>query len=412
MSVVEKESGYKDQTVSKVRYTVIIIASVMVMLCSGTVYAWSVFVAPLKSEYGFSTTDTQLVYGLIIGVFSIAMLFVNKILRKYGPKISGVIGAVIFCAGYLIAGMSNGNLLLIIIGMSVLSGIGMAFGYVTVLTTLVKWFPRKRGLATGIAVAGFGGGAIMVTLLVSPLLAGGWTVTSIFRYTGIIYGVVFLVGSLLLSVPPWYQAKPEEAKLDIGGLARDKHFWVLFYVLFAGSFAGLLFSGNLKPIGQSYGVSGGAAAMGIMLFSIGNAAGRISWGQVRDMLGGKKTLVIGLGMLAGFMLILLTGSSSDVFFIILSILLGLGYSCNFVIYAVDCASIWGVARLDITYPLLSLAYGISGIIAPVVGGKIYDVTQSYSTAIVVGVVVCVSAILVYIFLTPKKDYAKKVDVEA
>jgi len=112
-------------------------------------------------------------------------------------------------------------------------------------------------------------------------------------------------------------------------------------------------------------------------------------------------------MLAGFMLVLLLGSSSDVFFIILSILLGLGYSCNFVIYEVDCASTWGVARLDITYPILSLAYGISGIIAPVVGGKIYDVTQSYSTAIVVGIVVCVSAILVYIFSTPKKDEAKR-----
>jgi len=202
MSVIEKESGHKDQTVSKARYAITIIASTLIMLCSGTVYAWSVFVAPLKSEYGFSTTDTQVVYGLIIGVFSIAMLFVNKILRKYGPKISGAIGAVTFCAGYLIAGMSNGNLLLIIIGMSVLSGIGMAFGYVTVLPTLVKWFPRNRGLATGIAVAGFGGGAIMATLLVRPLLASGWTVTSIFTHTGIIYGVIFLVGSLLLSVPP------------------------------------------------------------------------------------------------------------------------------------------------------------------------------------------------------------------
>lgn len=399
MAVIEKESGHKDQTVSKARYAITITASIMIMLCSGTVYAWSVFVAPLKSEYGFSTTDTQVVYGLIIGVFSIAMLFVNKILRKYGPKISGAIGAVTFCAGYLIAGMSNGNLLLIIIGMSVLSGVGMAFGYVTVLPTLVKWFPRNRGLATGIAVAGFGGGAIMATLLVRPLLASGWTVTSIFTHTGIIYGVIFLVGSLLLSMPPWYQAKTEESKVNIGELARDKYFWMLFYVFFAGSFAGLLFNGNLKPIGQSYGISGDAAGIGIMLFSIGNSAGRIFWGQVRDTLGRIKTLTIGLGMLAVFMLVLLSGISYDVFFIILSLLLGLGYSCNFVIYAVDCASIWGVARLDVTYPILSLAYGISGIIAPVVGGKIYDVTQSYSTAIVVGIAACVSAILVYdIFL--------------
>ena len=197
------------------RYIAVVTASILIMLCAGAVYAWSIFVAPLKTEFGFSTVQTQLVYGLIIGIFTLAMLFVNKILRKYGPRVSAAIGAVLFFAGYMVASFSQGNLWMIILGMSLLSGIGMAFGYVTVLNNLVKWFPRHKGLATGLAVSGFGGGAILLSQIARPLLANGWDVMDIFRVVGIIYGVLFLAGSLVLSVPAWYQAKPEDARVNL-----------------------------------------------------------------------------------------------------------------------------------------------------------------------------------------------------
>jgi OFA family oxalate/formate antiporter-like MFS transporter len=395
--------------VSTGRYILIVAASILIMLCSGAVYAWSIFVAPLQNDYHFTTAQTQVVYGLIIGIFTIAMLFVNKVLRRYGPRISGIIGAVLFFAGYMVAAVSHGNLWMLVLGMSLLSGTGMAFGYVTVLNTLVKWFPGHKGLATGLAVSGFGGGAILMSQIARPLLANGWQVMDIFRTVGIIYGVLFLVGALVLSVPVWYQAKPEEARVDVGRMLKDKRFWVLFYVFFAGTFAGLLFNGNLKPLGQSYGVSAGAAVIAISLFSIGNAAGRILWGVVHDILGGRKSVVISLSLLAVCMLLLLIGSSSDISFMIITFLLGLNFGANFVTYAADVSDIWGIARLDIIYPAVSIAYGIAGIIGPIVGGLIRDISGSYYTAIIIGALVCVSGIAVYALLMPRRAVSQVSD---
>jgi len=388
--------------VSFFRYFAVVSASILIMLCAGSVYAWSIFVAPLKTDFGFTTTQTQIVYGLIIGIFTVGMLFVNKILRKYGPRISSIIGAVLFFSGYMVASLSNGNLTMLILGMSLLSGVGMAFGYVTVLNNLVKWFPRHKGLATGLAVSGFGGGAILLSQIARPLLASGWQVLDIFRVVGIIYGILFLLGSLVLSVPAGYQAKPEEARVDVRRMLKDKRFWVLFYVFFAGTFAGLLFNGNLKPIGQSYGVSADAAVIAISLFSIGNAAGRILWGVIHDLIGGKKSVAISLSLLAVCMVLLLVGSRNDISFMIITFLLGLNFGANFVTYAADVADYWGVARLDIIYPAISIAYGIAGIIGPIVGGFIKDATGTYYSAIIIGAFVCLSGMGVYALLMPGK----------
>jgi MFS transporter, OFA family, oxalate/formate antiporter len=365
------------------------------MLCAGAVYAWSIFVAPLQSEYGFTTTQTQIVYGLIIGIFTLSMLVVNKVLRKFGPRVTALTGAVLFFAGYMVASFSNGNFWLLVLGMSVLSGTGMAFGYVTVLNNLVKWFPRHQGLSTGVAVSGFGGGAILLSRIAQPLMAGGWHVLDIFRTVGLIYSVLFVAGSLLLNSPAWFKAGAVESRVETGKLLRDRRFWVLFYVFFAGTFAGLLFNGNLKPIGQSFGVSGEAAILAISLFSVGNAAGRILWGQIHDMIGGRKAVITALSLLSLMMILIMVFSGSNLSFMIMAFILGLNFGSNFVTYAADCCQIWGVAKLDIIYPAVSIAYGIAGITGPIAGGLIRDMTGTYNAGILVGTVVCLSGAAVY-----------------
>jgi MFS transporter, OFA family, oxalate/formate antiporter len=404
------EPELNEYKVSKARYAVIVSASILIMLCAGAVYAWSIFVAPLQSEYGFNTTQTQLVFGLIIAIFTLGMLAVNRILRKHGPRFTAIIGAVLFFTGYMIASFSNGSLWVLILGMSLFSGIGMAFGYVTVLNNLVRWFPGHQGLATGLAVSGFGAGAILLSQIAKPLLAGGWHVVDIFRTVGIIYGVLFLAGSLFLTAPSWYKANVVESKVEVGILLKDQRFWVIFYVFFAGTFAGLLFMGNLKPIGQSYGVSSGAAVLAISLFSIGNAAGRILWGQIHDMIGGRKSVVMSLLLLSLCMMLLLFFSGNDCSFVLIALLLGLNFGSNFVTYAADCCKIWGVAKLDIIYPAVSVAYGIAGILGPMVGGMIRDMTSMYYVAIVVGSVVCLTGAVVYAFFSPRV-YMQPVEVK-
>ncbi len=366
------------------------------MCCSGSVYAWSIFVLPLKTEFGLTTAQTQIIFGFIIGIFSITMLFVGRLERRVGPKITASIGAVLFGSGYVLASFSGGSFFIIILGISILSGAGMGFGYITVLANLVKWFPHRKGLATGIAVAGFGSGAILLSQIVQPILSSGVTVIDIFRIIGISYGAVFLVSALALSAPPATGEETAGNPIKTSVLLKDRRFWTLFYTYFAGSFSGLMLIGNLKPIGLSFGVSDGAATMAIVLISLGNAAGRIIWGQIYDKIGGKYSVSLALSALSVLILILATGVFHDISFAALSLIIGLFYGANFVLYASEVSNIYGIYQLGIVYPILSLAYGISGITGPVVGGRVFDMTSQYCIPIVIAAVVCLTGLATYV----------------
>jgi OFA family oxalate/formate antiporter-like MFS transporter len=189
----------KVQSPSRLRYAVVIGSSLLIMLCAGSVYAWSIFVAPLKTFYGLTTAQTQLVYGCNLAILAIGLVIMHAVFKRLGPRLTAAIGAVLFGLGYLTASFSGGNFWAIFIGISLLSGLGMSMGYITVLTNLVMWLPRNRGLATGIAVAGFGGGSVLMPLLASPLIKNGVDILVLFRALGIGYGLLFLLGALLLS---------------------------------------------------------------------------------------------------------------------------------------------------------------------------------------------------------------------
>jgi OFA family oxalate/formate antiporter-like MFS transporter len=373
-----------------------VLASLLIMCCSGSVYAWSIFVAPLRAGYGLSTGDTQLIFGAIIACFSITMLFVARVERRLGPSLTAAIGAVLFGTGYLVASLSNGNVWLLLAGIGVLSGAGMGFGYVTVLTTLVKWFPGHTGLATGIAVAGFGSGAILLSWLVRPLLDSGLAVTQVFRYIGIIYGILFMAGALFISAPGTHSRFSQEKPIPYAALARDKRFWVLFYTFFAGSFAGLMLIGNLKPMGIFYGVGEGAAVMAIVLVSVGNAAGRVLWGQIYDKIGGRRSVGLALALLAALMLVLVTGINLGIAFLILCLFIGLSYGANFVLYASEVSQIYGIPQLGVVYPVVSVAYGVSGILGPLAGGYLYDATGQYCIPVILSCVICLTGLLTFL----------------
>jgi OFA family oxalate/formate antiporter-like MFS transporter len=385
----------------KYRQVINVLASVLIMCCSGSVYAWSIFVAPLRSSFGLSSAQTQLIFGCIIASFSITMLGVGRIERRLGPRFTAIIGAGLFSAGYLLASFSGGNVILILLGIGGLSGAGMGFGYVTVLTTLVKWFPERKGLATGIAVAGFGSGAILLSRIVQPILDGGWPINDIFRSIGIIYGIIFAFSALFISAPVADKIAAVEKPVSIKVLAGDRRFWVLCYTFFAGSFAGLMFIGNLKPIGLSQGISDTAAVLAIVLVAVGNAAGRILWGQIYDKIGGKRSVGIALALLSVFTLALLSGTTSDIVFLSLCLLIGLCYGANFVLYASDVSSIYGIYQLGIIYPVVSLAYGISGIVGPLTGGMLFDITSNYCLPVILAAGICATGLAAYVFFMGK-----------
>ncbi len=391
------------QPVPTRRHAVNLIASFLVMCCAGSVYAWSIFVPPLSREHGFTTAQTQLIFGLIIACFSISSIFSGRIGQRLGIKTTVSIGAVLFSAGYLVASFSGGNFWLTVLGISVLSGAGMGFAYITVLSNLVKWYPSHRGLATGLAVAGFGSGAILLSQAAQPFLNHGMEVLTIFRFVGIIYGVLFLSCALLISQAPNRGMEKKENPLLLKSLINDRRFRVLLFVFFAGSFSGMMLIGNLKPLALSYGADAGVIGIAIVIVSIGNASGRIIWGYIFDRIGGMLSVVTALSVLSILMLLLPVALPGPISFIVLCLVIGLFFGANFVIYASDVSHKYGVGQVGYIYPLISLGYGVAGILGPFTGGWIYDVTGSYFPAIMLSAIVCLCGMAVYaVFMREKK----------
>ena len=385
------------------RHIINLVASFMVMCTAGSVYAWSIFVPPLSQEHGFTTAQTQLIFGLIIGVFCTSSVFAGRIGQRIGLRMTVSIGAVLFSAGYIVASFSGGSLWLIILGISVLSGVGMGFAYITVLSNLVKWYPAHRGLATGLAVAGFGSGAILLSQAAQPFLNRGIEVLTMFRFIGISFGILFLGCGLLISQARNISGELKEKPLAIGRLVTDRRFWILSFVFFAGSFSGMMLIGNLKPLALSFGAEAGAVGIAIVLVSVGNASGRIIWGYIFDRIGGMRSVVTALTVLAGLMLLLPVALPGTISFIFLCLVIGLFFGANFVIYASDVSHKWGIEQVGYIYPIISLGYGIAGIVGPFAGGWIYDATGSYFPAIVLSAVICLTGMAVYaVFMREKR----------
>jgi len=367
------------------------------MLCLGGIYAFSVYVSPLKAQYGLSTSNTQLIFGFTVASFAICLVVAGRLLNNIGPRTSAIIGAALFSSGYLLAAFSNGRLVMIIIGMGILSGGAIGFGYICSLTTPIKWFPKHKGLVTGLSVAGFGGGAILLSQIVKAFISGGMLLNRIFLIIGISYGIIILISAFAIKIP-------EHSKIENSGnkyssfwfFLKDKRFWLLFGTMFSGTFSGLLVVGNLKPIGLSYGATELYATIAISMFAIGNSLGRIIWGRTMDSLGGKKTIATALLVMTVTVILLLILSSNNLLFIIVALLVGFGFSANFVLFATEVTHIYGIENLNNIYPSVHLSYGAAGIIGPIIGGKLFDATGSYNLAIIIAASISVIGAIVYI----------------
>lgn len=358
-------------------------ASILIQTCLGGIYAWSVFAPALHGDYGLSMGATQLIFGLCLASFTLAMIFAGRWQERRGPRLVAAVGGALFAAGYVIASFSGGRLSLLLLGIGVVAGSGIGFGYVCPLATCIKWFPRHKGLVTGLAVAGFGGGAVLLSSFASALFSRGVDTLAIFRYVGLAYGAAIILAALGLSVPPAARARAEKAAgLPAGVLLRDGRFWLLFGGMFAGTFAGLLTIGNLKPIGLTGGVAAGLATTAISTLAVGNACGRILWGVISDKIG-NRALPLSLAFLALAVLALIPLSRFGWPFVGTAFAVGFGFGACFVLYAAAVAHVFGPGEVGRSYPLVFLSYGLSGTLGPAFGGRLFDVTGGYTAALVV-----------------------------
>jgi OFA family oxalate/formate antiporter-like MFS transporter len=363
----------------------VVIAALVIQLCLGAIYSWSVFVNPLKSTYGFTTTQTQIIFSVALATFAVVMVFAGRWQDKIGPKKVAIVGGLLIGLGYIIARFSNGNFYNIILGIGIVGGAGIGFGYVCPIAACVKWFPDKRGLITGLAVAGFGAGAWVFAQLASTLM-DKVGIPATFMTLGMIFLVGVVLSSFLMINPPagWtpkgFKAKTNEAakktvnNISWQSMIKHKQFWFLWIMFVFGAAAGLMVIGNLKPFGVFSGLTAAVAGSAVGILALFNGAGRIIWGWTSDKIGRTKAMAI-MFVLQGIMMLILMKMGST------ALLLGI-------------AAAW-----------VGFNFGgnLAGILGPILGGKVFDVTGSYAYAFIPSGILClIAAGLALITKKPKK----------
>jgi OFA family oxalate/formate antiporter-like MFS transporter len=371
-----------------------VVGGLLMNLALGSLYAWSVFVAPLEKEFGWKRADTSQVFTWAVVVFAIAFILAGRLQDKLGPFFISLTGCILLTVGFILSAQTT-SLTYLIVVFGVIVGIGNGFGYATPIPVMAKWFPDKRGLAVGLAVAGYGGGsAIFGPLAANTLIPTyGWRTT--FTILGVVFFVMTLIGALLLKNPPagyrpagWSPAPAAKAvatthEFSPGEALRTPAFYFMWIAYALGTSAGLMVISQLVPFAKSKGVSVSLAAVAIIVGAVGNASGRIFSGWMSDALGRLNVLRLMIGVSAVAMVILPRTGGIEAVPIFLYLIVFVVYWCygtQLSVNASTCSDFWGTKNAGINYGLLFTAWGVAGIIGPRIGGKLFDQYKNYDAA--------------------------------
>jgi len=361
-----------------------VISSFIVMLCLGSMFAWSVIARELANDFGFSLSKTQLVFGVFFTFFPITMLLAGKLERKTGPKLLVLISAALFTGGYLLSSLSGGSYPLILTGMGVLSGAGTGFGYLAALTVPARWFPQRKGLITGIVVAGFGLAAVFFSFFAEHLLNSGKSVLETLKIIGLSYGAIVTVMALFIYNPQGY-GEEDRVKIDYSFL-RTRAYVKLLIGFFMGTFAGLLVIGSLTAIGAQNNIENHILVLGVSGFALANFLGRILWGFLSDYIGSNLSVLLALTFQAISIFLIGHITLTPSLYLLFAALIGFGFGSNFVLFARETAQLFGLKNFGSIYPYVFLGYSLAGMLGPVTGGLLYDLLNDFSlpTAIAAG----------------------------
>lgn len=359
-----------------------VFAAFIIMLCLGSVYAWSLIASELMSVYNFTAAQSQIIFGTIIAIFPTTMIFVSQLARKIRIKYLGYISGFLFFSGYILAGNANGNFILTYLGLGIIAGIATGFGYWISLTIPVQWFPEKKGLITGIAAAGFGLGAVFMSAISEVMLSNGKDVLELIQIIGISYGLIVILFSNMM-IPKNKVSDTPTTNIKIKEVISTEIFRKLFTGIFLGTFAGLLIIGSLKIIGEQSNISNHILILGVSLFAASNFLGRLTWGFLSDYIGASISIFLALLIQSIAIISLDIFELTDISYMTLSFLIGFGFGGNFVLFAKETAQVFGVQKLGIIYPYVLLGYAIAGIAGPSVGGILFDLSDSFFYAIVI-----------------------------
>lgn len=385
----------------------IAVAAVIMQICLGAVYGWSVFKIPLMRGEHWPETQVQLNFTLAIFFLGVGTVIGGLWQDRVGPRKVASIAGVIYGLGYIVAGFAarGHSLWGLYIGYGVLSGIGMGMGYITPVATLVKWFPDRRGLMTGVAVAGYGAGALIFSPIAARLIQTSG-VPATFWIFGIAYLILVVAAAQFYANPPAGWVLPGWTPKSAVAKAASKvdftvtqamstwQFWLLWFMLFLNVSAGIMIISQASPMAQEMVKMTPLAAAGMVgLISMFNGGGRVFWAWVSDHIGRSQVYFL-LYAIQAVIFFTLPSVRNLTLFSIMFAIIGLCYGGGFGTMPSFTADFFGPKFMGGIYGWILLAWGAAAIPSPIMIARIHQNTGAYGPAVrVIAIVMVCSLVL-------------------
>ena len=382
----------------------IALAGVLMQMALGAVYAWSVFRTPLVNHFGWTAPQVTLTFTITIFILGISAFPGGLWLNRKGPRIVAITGGLLYGAGVFLASLTD-SLGWLYLTYGLLGGIGLGFGYIVPVAVLVKWFPDRRGLITGIAVGGFGAGAL-VTAPVATRLIQSVGVLRTFAYLGLAYLVIVPAAGLFMRNPPsgwvpegWTPPARSLTSRSVKDFTlqealRTRQWWLLWLMLFLNVSAGISLISQQAPLYQELaGVSALVAASMVGVVSIGNAVGRVFWAWLSDVTGRAATFAAIFLLQAGLFWMLPDVRSAALLTLISFVIL-MCYGGGFGTMPAQVADYFGPKNVGPIYGLMLTAWGFASVFGPLLMAEMRETTGSYrATLHIIALVMAISVVL-------------------
>ena len=393
----------------------IALAAIGLHISIGSVYAWSVLTRPIMADMGFTLSQTTWTFSLAILILGLSAGFLGSFAEKIGPKKSGLLAMLFWVTGLLgtAYALSIHNLTLLYLFYGIIGGIGLGIGYITPVSTLVKYFPNRPGFATGLAIMGFGFASLIAGPLMQYLVAQVGLVDT-FIILGVIYLVIMGASSLYLKAPqPKHPTRTTKDKSTMyvhthGMLANDAmktwQFGALWWVFFINITCGIGLLSLASPMAQeAIGMTPTAAASLVGIIGIFNGGGRIAWSTISDYLGRAQTYIL-FFIIQIIAFYLLAETNSVLTFQILILLIITCYGGGFSCMPAYLADLYGIRQLSTIHGRILTAWGLAGIAGPMLVSYFHEAGYGYTTALLCFALLFVLNTIIAIIL---KIYGKR-----
>lgn len=390
----------------KTKRYIIATAGILLHLMLGSTYAWSVYRNPILQETGWDQAPVAFAFSLAIFCLGLSDAFMGNLVEQYGPRLTGTVSAILYASGNMLTGLAidRKEIWLLYIGYGVIGGLGLGAGYITPISTIIKWFPDKRGMATGFAIMGFG----FASLLTSPIAQ--WLIeteglVATFYLLGLIYLIVMLFASQLIIKP----TAAEIAILDkkrlqnnsylIEGMTakealKTKSFYCLWVILFINITCGLGLISVVAPMAQDLtGMSPEMSAIVVGAMGIFNGFGRLVWASLSDYIGRRVTVIL-LFLVSIIMTISLIFAHSSLIFMISIATLMTCYGAGFSLIPPYLSDLFGAKELATLHGYILTAWAIAALTGPMLLSITVEWTHNYLLTLCVFIVLYILGLMV------------------